>query len=54
MKGSPWMGVLLLIVISMLAGWSPAIVLIAVAIAGFALERLAPRQLDHAIDLLRF
>jgi hypothetical protein len=48
------MGVLLLIVISVLAGWYPAIVLIAVAVAGLALERLAPRRLDQAINLLRF
>jgi uncharacterized membrane protein len=48
------MGVLLLVVISMLVGWNPAAVLIAVALAGFVLERLAPRQLDQAIDLLRF
>ena len=48
------MGVLMLIVVSMLMGWSPAMVLIAVAGAGLALERMAPRRLDQAIDLLRF
>jgi hypothetical protein len=52
--GSPWSGVLLIIVGSAVVGLSPAGALIGVAGVGLILDRMAPRGLDQIIDLLTF
>jgi hypothetical protein len=52
--GSPWSGVLLIIVGSAVVGLSPAGALIGLAVVGLILDRMAPRGLDQITDLLTF
>lgn len=53
-RGSPWRGVLLLVVGGLLVGLGPAGVLIGLGLVAFILDRAAPKKLDELIDLLTF
>ncbi len=52
--GSPWRGVLLIVVLALLLGIHPGAALIGVAIAAWWLERTSPETLDALIDKLTF
>ena len=53
-RRSPWRGVLLLIVGSLVVGLGPAGVLIGLALLAFVLDKTAPKKLDELIDFLTF
>lgn len=53
-RGSPWRGILLIVVVGLLLGLGPAGLLIGVGLVAFVLDKTAPKKLDELIDFLTF